>query len=526
MTRDETGTPRDTTHPTPVLLQSSWRYRARQTHARHRQGACFPPYIRSDSPRTGHRPTLVCDVHAACAVPPRPRLLHETDAPRLWLARRLCHQPRDQPGLWRGTLPFSLRFPHLHLSQVLALWLITRWSSAGSKPFRIVELGPGRGTLMADMLRVRPPLSLTLASSNHTQVIRQFPPVRDSLDSVHLVETSPAMRALQRTTLETPHARLAWHDALDEIPYDDDRFTMLVAHEFFDALPVHVIEVRPSPCAKTDHQRIRHRKRRRDGTKCSLRLLMTRVSATPGRPLPSLSPPRHRHRSSPRHRAGPACSRQHPRRRRRSLDTPRRALRRSPSAHASKSLVLASKSPDRLPSYFQHRPAPVAGDAPSSSTMGPRRPSVTRCACVSFFPLSWASTALADPCPGVQGARNRRRVPSPRRMRRDRQRRLCTRERGARGSRWVSVPLSCSTLTGHSHTPWDALAGHVSQRSGHPTARSTAHQGCAHRGEEDGDRRECQSVGGSVGDGWAVRRARCDGHAPRRACLAIFTLVL
>ena len=44
--------------------------------------------------------------------------------------------------------------------EVLALWMIGRWMSAGSKPFRIVELGPGRGTLMDDMLRVRPPSPL------------------------------------------------------------------------------------------------------------------------------------------------------------------------------------------------------------------------------------------------------------------------------------------------------------------------------------------------------------------------------
>ncbi|KAG9315034.1 S-adenosyl-L-methionine-dependent methyltransferase [Chiua virens] len=78
------------------------------------------------------------------------------------------------------------------------------------------------------------------------EVVRQFPPVRDKLDSVHLVETSPAMCDLQCTTLETawPHDRVqfAWHDALDQVNRRDDRFTMLVAHEFFDALPVHVIE--------------------------------------------------------------------------------------------------------------------------------------------------------------------------------------------------------------------------------------------------------------------------------------------
>jgi SAM-dependent MidA family methyltransferase len=34
-----------------------------------------------------------------------------------------------------------------------------------------------------------------------------------------------------------------WHDAIEEIKHEEDVFTMLVAHEFFDALPVNVIEV-------------------------------------------------------------------------------------------------------------------------------------------------------------------------------------------------------------------------------------------------------------------------------------------
>ena len=54
------------------------------------------------------------------------------------------------------------------------------------------------------------------------------------------------MRTLQRTTLDTVRTPLSWHDALDQIPHRNDVFTMLVAHEFFDALPVHVIEVCPT----------------------------------------------------------------------------------------------------------------------------------------------------------------------------------------------------------------------------------------------------------------------------------------
>ncbi|KAF8843712.1 DUF185-domain-containing protein [Paxillus ammoniavirescens] len=115
--------------------------------------------------------------------------------------------------------------------ELIALWMIEQWlSAAGSKPFRIVELGPGRGTLMDDMLRV----------------VRQVPMASENLKSVHLVETSGSMRTLQseklRNAKEAGGFELLWHDAIDDVPHREDTYTMLVAHEFFDALPVHVLE--------------------------------------------------------------------------------------------------------------------------------------------------------------------------------------------------------------------------------------------------------------------------------------------
>ncbi|KAF9223718.1 DUF185-domain-containing protein [Gyrodon lividus] len=115
--------------------------------------------------------------------------------------------------------------------ELLAVWMVEQWSStAGSKPFRIVELGPGRGTLMDDLLRV----------------VRQLPAVSEKLKSVHLVETSGSMRTLQtaklRNAKEAGGFGLSWHDSIDDIPHRKDTYTMLVAHEFFDALPVHVLE--------------------------------------------------------------------------------------------------------------------------------------------------------------------------------------------------------------------------------------------------------------------------------------------
>ena len=65
------------------------------------------------------------------------------------------------------------------------------------------------------------------------------------------METSPAMRTAQEATLgplaETHGWSLTWHDSIEQIPYDAGMFTLLLAHEFFDALPFHLIQVRLLP---------------------------------------------------------------------------------------------------------------------------------------------------------------------------------------------------------------------------------------------------------------------------------------
>lgn len=87
---------------------------------------------------------------------------------------------------------------------------------------------------------------------------KQFPDCRTALKEVYLVETSQAMRTLQRETLERQKIGLPtggatngiegvqWFDSLEDISrnskIDSDVFTVLVAHEFFDALPIYLIE--------------------------------------------------------------------------------------------------------------------------------------------------------------------------------------------------------------------------------------------------------------------------------------------
>ncbi|MEQ8327562.1 MAG: SAM-dependent methyltransferase [Parvibaculum sp.] len=99
--------------------------------------------------------------------------------------------------------------------ELLGLWLADRWLAERSpSPIAIAELGPGRGTLMADALRA----------------LRSVPGMLDAA-SVHFVETSPVLRAAQRERLPDAH----WHSSADELP---DLPLFLVANEFFDALPI------------------------------------------------------------------------------------------------------------------------------------------------------------------------------------------------------------------------------------------------------------------------------------------------
>lgn len=63
------------------------------------------------------------------------------------------------------------------------------------------------------------------------------------------METSPSMKAAQEKALQ-PFAQennwqVYWHDSVDDVPRRADRYTMILAHEFFDALPFHLLEVRP-----------------------------------------------------------------------------------------------------------------------------------------------------------------------------------------------------------------------------------------------------------------------------------------
>ncbi len=99
--------------------------------------------------------------------------------------------------------------------ELIGLALAQSWLDQGApNPITLAELGPGRGTLMADALRAT----------------RGVPGFHQAL-SVHFIETSPTLRDLQAKAV--PNAQ--WHDTIDGLP---DAPLFVIANEFFDALPI------------------------------------------------------------------------------------------------------------------------------------------------------------------------------------------------------------------------------------------------------------------------------------------------
>jgi SAM-dependent MidA family methyltransferase len=103
--------------------------------------------------------------------------------------------------------------------ELIGLWAASVWHLMGQpENIRLVELGPGRGSMMADALRA-------------AEVVPAF---RQAI-VLHLVEASPVLQERQQQTLGSLNVPLLWHTALDEVPEGP---AIILANEFLDALPV------------------------------------------------------------------------------------------------------------------------------------------------------------------------------------------------------------------------------------------------------------------------------------------------
>lgn len=129
--------------------------------------------------------------------------------------------------------------------ELVGIWFVAEWMSQGKKKkgVELIEIGPGRGTLMDDMLRT----------------IKNFKPMAESIEAVYMVEASLALRDAQKQLLcgDAPMIEtetgfkstskyagipIMWTENMRSVPYGADKTPFIVAHEFFDALPIHVFQ--------------------------------------------------------------------------------------------------------------------------------------------------------------------------------------------------------------------------------------------------------------------------------------------
>lgn len=105
--------------------------------------------------------------------------------------------------------------------EMIAAWLTDLWLQMGRPDhLQLVELGPGRGTLSADIMRT----------------LQNWPDFKTAI-SLHLVENSPALREQQARALAA--YKPAWYDRIEDVPQG---LCVFIANEFLDALPVHQFE--------------------------------------------------------------------------------------------------------------------------------------------------------------------------------------------------------------------------------------------------------------------------------------------
>lgn len=103
--------------------------------------------------------------------------------------------------------------------ELLGLWAAVVWQQIGSPSnVQLIELGPGRGTLMSDALRAA----------------RGIPGFMDAI-SLNMVETSPVLIETQKQTLASSGLAPLWYASLDDVPTGP---TIIIGNEFLDALPI------------------------------------------------------------------------------------------------------------------------------------------------------------------------------------------------------------------------------------------------------------------------------------------------
>ncbi|EPE30186.1 S-adenosyl-L-methionine-dependent methyltransferase [Glarea lozoyensis ATCC 20868] len=155
---------------------------------------------------------------------------------------------RDQFGT-KGDFITSPEISQI-FGELIGVWFVAQWMAQGKKKegIEFIEIGPGRGTLMDDILRT----------------IRNFEPMGLKVDNVYMVEASASLRDAQKkllcgdaemkeidigheSTSKYSAIPVVWTDNIRFIPSGQYKSPFIVAHEFFDALPIHAFQSIPPP---------------------------------------------------------------------------------------------------------------------------------------------------------------------------------------------------------------------------------------------------------------------------------------
>ncbi|KAF2167027.1 hypothetical protein M409DRAFT_66128 [Zasmidium cellare ATCC 36951] len=157
---------------------------------------------------------------------------------------------RDQFGA-KGDFVTSPEISQI-FGELIGVWIVAEWIAQGRKSegVYLMEVGPGRGTLMDDMLRT----------------IRNFPPFAKAIEAVYLIEASETLRHAQHRLLcgensmaktelgwesvsrHSPDLKIVWTEDVRFVPREASKTPFIIAHEFFDALPIHIFQaIKQSP---------------------------------------------------------------------------------------------------------------------------------------------------------------------------------------------------------------------------------------------------------------------------------------
>ncbi|XP_052836500.1 protein arginine methyltransferase NDUFAF7 homolog, mitochondrial [Drosophila gunungcola] len=126
--------------------------------------------------------------------------------------------------------------------ELVGIWLVSEWRKMGSpSPFQVVELGPGRGTLARDVLKVITKFKAGAEFSMHMVEVSPFLSKAQAQRFCYTHNTVPEDSQLPHYQVGTTATgtKAFWHRRLEDVPQG---FSLVLAHEFFDALPVHKLQ--------------------------------------------------------------------------------------------------------------------------------------------------------------------------------------------------------------------------------------------------------------------------------------------